>query len=289
MISRSSRFGRWWAAGALALAVGTASAATIQYNDFSSISGLTLNGSAAQAGNVLRLTPATDWQSGSFFSTNKVSLAANASFSTYFQFRFTDPDQGFCDSATTCGADGIVFTVQTVSNNVGGAGGGIGYAGIPNSVGIEFDSWNNGSGDNNSSNHVGLDVNGSVNSIALAEVTEADMNNGQVWNVWIDYNGATQQLEVRMGQSSTRPAAALLSAVRDLAVDLGSTDAFVGFTAGTGASHANHDLLSWQLENRFAPIGTPTNPPGTVPEPMGLALLALALTAAAAAPRLRRR
>jgi len=250
-----------------------AGAAVISYPDFSSVAGLTLNGNAAQVGNVLRVTPATDGQSGSAFSTSTVSLASNASFSTFFQFRFTNPDTGFCDNVggITCGADGLVFVVQTVGNNVGGAGGGIGYAGINNSVGIEFDTWNNGGGDNFSSNHIGIDVNGSVSSVALAEVTEADMNDGDIWNAWIDYNGATNLLEARLTRSATRPATPILSLTRDIAADLGTTNAFVGFTSGTGASHANHDVLTWTLEDRFAPIN------GTVPEPATLALLGIAL------------
>ena len=258
------------AAAAAALTTQVGAALVVNYPDFSDTTGLTINGNAAQVGNVLRVTRALDGQSGSAFATNTVSLASNASFSTFFQFRFTNPDTGFCDSATTCGADGLVFVVQTVGNNVGGAGGGIGYAGIANSVGIEFDTWNNGAGDNFSSNHIGIDVNGSVDSIVLTEVTEADMNNGNVWNAWIDYNGATNLLEARLTRSNTRPAAPILSLIRNLALDLGTTDAFVGFTSGTGSSHANHDVLSWVLEDRFAPIGR-------VPEPMSLLLAGLGL------------
>lgn len=256
-------------AATLTLATGVAGAAVvINYPDFSSVAGLTLNGAAAQAGSVLRVTPAAGSQAGSAFSTVPVSLAANASFSTFFQFRFTNP--GGANDGQGIGADGLVFVVQTVANNVGGGGGGIGYQGIGNSIGIEFDTWNNGGIDAGSSNHVGIDANGSVSSLALASVGEDDMNNGAVWNAWVDYDGASNLLEVRLTQSAVRPAAAILSITRDISLDLGGTNAFVGFTSGTGAAWANHDVLSWVLDNSFAPIGG-------VPEPGVITLLGAAL------------
>lgn len=233
--------------------------ADLNYANFSSVAGLTLNGSASQQGNTLQLTPSSANKSGSAFSTATVGLNNLSSFSTRFQFQISSP-AGIGDSDGT-GADGLVFVVQTVANNVGGAGGGIGYAGISPSLGIEFDTYNNGAGDNNNGNHVGIDLNGSVDSVGTVTPEATRFNDGSVWTAWVDYNGGSGDLEVRYNQTGVRPSGANVSYNLDLATQLGTPNAFVGFTSGTGAGYGDHRILNWQLVADFRPIDEPTSVP----------------------------
>lgn len=250
---------------------GLAHATTISYPNFNSTTGLTINGAAAGINSggqgvvgaggdrVLRLANALN-QGSSAFTTQSVSLANESSFSTFFAFQITS-NIGIGDEDGQ-GADGLCFVVQTVSNTSGGIGGGIGYAGIDRSVAVEFDTYNNGAIDSNNGNHVGVDVDGSVKSVALQTLPtgagNADrLNNGAVWFAWVDYNGVTNDLEVRLASTTNRPAGALLSYNVDLVGVLQQSNAFVGFTAGTGAGGGNHDIIQWQFENDFRPFGVP--------------------------------
>ncbi|HWI64209.1 MAG TPA: L-type lectin family protein [Symbiobacteriaceae bacterium] len=257
------------AAGLLILmlaALGTArptaaATTTVTFGDFSDLSGVVLSGSTAAIANpvsfggqnVLRLTNALS-QAGGAFLQNPIPLidgsGFRASFSTAFQFQITHP-MG-CGEFDAPGADGLVFVVQTASNQYGGVGGGLGYNGILKSVGVEFDTWYNGGVDIDG-NHVGINQNGSVASLSSVHVGAA-MNNGQVWYAWIDYDGSTQNLEVRLAQNSTRPAAPLLSRNMDLPAILEQPNAYVGFTAGTGCGGNDHDIRSWTFTNTYNPI-----------------------------------
>ena len=231
-------------------------AATVTFNDFSDLSEFTLNGSAATIGNpvlfngrqVLRLTD-TYWQAGSAFLTNPITLDSDGSFSTFFRFQITN-SAGFQG-----GADGLVFVVQSMANDaLGTVGGGLGYAGISPSLGIEFDTYDNPPDPDG--NHIAINLDGSVNSVSHYNVPTS-MNNGNVWHAWVDHNGATALLEVRLSETSLRPGDAQLSCTLDLPSILGTSNVFVGFTSATGEDTGDHDILSWQFIDTYNPVPIP--------------------------------
>ena len=234
----------------------TAGATTIVYNGFTNTAGLTINGDAAAINTgsrtVMRVTPSAFFNSGSVFSTSAIAFAPSYGFSTRFTFNFNTPRGG--------GADGLVFVIQPNGNNVGGSGGGIGYGGIKKSLGVEFDSFNNIPIDNGSHNHIGIDLNGSLISLVQNKALPFVFDRGQDLTSWIDYDGSTQIIEVRLSNANIRPLAALLSYKFDLAATIGAPKAFVGFTSGTGGGAANHDLVNWEFRDRFVPIVTAAVP-----------------------------
>lgn len=257
-----------------------ANAATIVYNNFSNTSGLTINGDAAAvntgARTVMRVTPSAFFQSGSVFSSSAIAFGPTYGFSTRFTFNLNRQLGG--------GADGLVFVIQPNANNVGGSGGGIGYKGIGNSLGVEYDTFNNIPIDQGSHNHIGIDLNGSLASLVQNNNLPFILDSARDLTSWIDYNGATKTIEVRLNNSNVRPLSAILSYQFDLAATIGAPKAFVGFTSGTGGGAANHDLVNWEFRDVFSPISQ-----SPVPEPASWVMMIAGFGLVGAATRYRRR
>lgn len=75
---------------------------TINFPDFSSTAGLTLNGSTALAGNLLRLTNASTFQAGTAFANAPIALTQ--SFQSHFQINLS--------GGSAPSADGLTFIIQ---------------------------------------------------------------------------------------------------------------------------------------------------------------------------------
>lgn len=255
---------------------------TFKYDDFTNSGLIKLDGQNGYAKiindsstgwkDVIRLTPTTGGK-GTAYYKNYVSLANDRSFSTYFTFKIIP---------VGAGADGMVFILNTDTNEFGSGGGGMGYAGMDNSIGIEFDTYDNShdwgggtpsntygddglesSGTASQWSHIAVNVNGDINNpVATASNTEIGYHfkDQSLYHVWIDYDGLTDTLEVRINQNSNeRPATAIISTPLDLAGILKQDEIYAGFSATTGGSKESHDIYQWYFNNDFTPIDIVNN------------------------------
>jgi fibronectin type 3 domain-containing protein len=216
---------------------------------------LTYNGKAIINGIVAQLTDGGTNEAGSFFSTNKVTVS---NFSTFFTFQLLN--------GTNPIADGITFCIQGVGNTaLGPTGGGLGYGpdvtggtgGIPTSIAVKFDLYNN-QGEGNDS--TGLYTNGAaptnVGSIDLTS-TGIDLHSQHVFDVAMNYDGAT--LHVTITDASTGGSATQSYSI-NIPGTVGGNTAYVGFTGGTGGLTAIQDIVTWTFTPTAAtPPAAPTN------------------------------
>ena len=219
----------------------------ILFSDFSSTSGLDLNGDASGNVNngidppVLRLVPASMEQVGSTFLTSLVDIT---SFSTTFTFRISNVG-GIQDFFGQTGADGLTFAIQRGSSTaLGNGGGGIGYGDIGPSVAVEFDTWYNDAlnsptiSDPADSNHLGIDTNGNLMSLVTTAVG-GQFDDGNLHFASINYDGTTLVAQID---------GTMVSHVIDIPGIVGGNHAFVGFTAATGGAWGDHDIVSWGID-----------------------------------------
>lgn len=290
--------------GALAT---SAQAVTFSYADFADTTGLQINGDAAAANiagrDVMRLTPPQGGQGGSVYNTQAISLSADYGFSTRFTFNIGSNN---VNQYGEIGADGIAFVIQTVSNNVGGIGGGLGYAGVSPSVEVEFDTYSNGgtdprlngSGSLTGNDHIAIMQNGDPNNHLAYVITSPtlELNSGRDITAFIDYDGATNLMQVRWSTDGLRPDDPGLSYSIDLASRFGTDPVYVGFSGSTGADWSAQDIVNWSFNDTYNPITTaPTetvpagsSAPGGVPEPATWVMMLAGFGAIGAAVRRRR-
>lgn len=145
------------------------------------------------------------------------------------------------------GADGIVFVVQDVCIGAGGLGLGIGYGGFPgNSLGIEFDTYENAGGDVNdpSFDHIAVSQDGNVNHLfnLLGPIqmhpSNANVEDGNWYNYTIKYTASTNLIEVFFdGSLRLNYFIDIVNTVLD-----GNPYAYWGFTSATGGFSAPNSL-----------------------------------------------
>jgi hypothetical protein len=207
----------------------------IPTSNFSSTLPIQNNGSASYTNSILQLTPNTTSQAGSAFYTSQVRIV---NFSTQFNLRF--------DSTN---ADGATFCIQPSSiTSLGGSGGSLGYGGIANSVAIRFDSYNNAGGIFSTDVLTGGTIPGDLAGSGNLNTTFG-LTAGTTWNflVRVNYNGTTLSYTIQnfnnLNQSFTS------NRTINIGTTIGSSNAFVGFTAGTGGATETCSIVSWNWSN----------------------------------------
>ena len=210
--------------------------ANFNIKSFSSKSKIVVNGSAKLESGLLRLTDKTDGQAaGSAFYSKPINFKSDTSFETSFQFQIDDFPWGF------------VFMVQNDPRKDGSIGNfqtGLGYGGISKSVAVEFDTFADNSSDPDS-NHIGVNQNGSIESIKTVPAF-FDIDNGEVVYAWVDYNGKNDKLDVFLSNRPSKSKNPLLSTKIDIPSVVGKK-AYVGFSAG--GSSDNQDVLQWKFSS----------------------------------------
>ncbi|HYE62140.1 MAG TPA: PQQ-dependent sugar dehydrogenase [Phycisphaerales bacterium] len=246
---------------ALALTlVAPAALADFNFATFPNANGLSLVGAASiNGGATLRLNAAAANSVGAAWHTTPQAVADG--FTTTFNFRIHTLAGG--------GADGFAFVIQNSAVNAVGLGGcRIGYHDMPNSVVVEFDTFQSGTCDagtvnDPNGNHVSIHTRGQQpNSAEEAasigiNTTLGSLSNGSVQTCKVTYvpgvGGGNGVMSVFVGDMTTPKITASINLATTLALNQGR--AWVGFTGATGGSTEIHDIQAWSFTE-----GAPAQP-----------------------------
>lgn len=193
--------------------------------DCDKIKKFTMNGDTYQNGEAcFIITENKASKSGSVWSNFKIDLVDD--FTVEFDLYM---------GANIGGADGVVFAMQGSCTSAGGSGSSLGYGGINNSLGIEFDTYENGDKSDPVSDHVAIVSNGDPDhgsSTNLAGPYDTGNLEDNAWHsVVIDWFSGTNTLRI------TFDGTPILSYTGDVITDqfAGDSQVFWGLTGGTGA------------------------------------------------------
>ncbi len=222
----------------------------------------------------LVMTTGTFQASSIFLKEQLKANEVNPGFSTYFVMNVYRLNPG--------PADGYVFVIAADSNSLGASGGGLGYTGISNSVGVEFDFYDNG-GENLASSDIFTNGQSSASAGAVFDGSYinqwATKSAGQLvraFHTWIEYDHLNTRIELRVAPSNeenpsinrpSRPVNALISRVTNLTQI--SNYFYAGFTAATGGLAQQMTLKSWYLSNSYIAGGIDPNSPNNVVDSQG--------------------
>jgi hypothetical protein len=223
-------------------------------------------------GSSFRLTSNRPFQRGAVWFPIKQYVAGG--FLATFQFQMTG--LGADRPGIEVGADGFAFVIQNYSLQLPRLPGGfLGYHCIPNSLAVEFDTYNNRNeayfdgclnridaffdpdGNHISVHTLGTLPNSSSESYSRGRRSVIPLlNDGTPHLVQILYRpgNLTIYLDNMANPFLEVPGLDLTTTLNLRDPSLGNGYAWLGFTAGTGAAFQNHDILNWNVRSLASPI-----------------------------------
>jgi hypothetical protein len=196
-VESNSKRTLWSVTALLAIGFASASAGVID-EDFNAglPAGATLHGSASATGTAIQLTPFAFSQLGGLSFTDQDAGFGVLNFVAEFDFQMTGGSGG---------ADGISLSFSRL-----GVVGAAGEEGIGSGLALGLDTWNNGAGDDFSSNHASLRFDGFL--VAVNSALPLDLNDGGIHHarmefdmglvdVYLDPDGATPETQIFFGEA----------------------------------------------------------------------------------------
>ncbi|XP_027335225.1 L-type lectin-domain containing receptor kinase VIII.2-like [Abrus precatorius] len=186
------------------------------------------------------LTRPSPSSSGLLLRRKSFPFSHHTSFSTHFSF-----------SVSPAAGDGLILVL--VPGDFSGAFRGNDSFGVSldsKYVAVEFDTSKDDNVGDVNANHVGIDV-GSLVSVAVANVSSVNLvlNSGEKLNAWVDYEGRSKVLEVRLSKwGEPRSSLPIVSHSIDLFEIWGRNTVFVGISSSNGANSVQVvSVYSWKF------------------------------------------
>ena len=255
---RNGRLGVFVLVAAIVLVVGAAAQAGFVISDFSTAS-VQLNGNATLDGTALAVTPQANSQRGSVFHTDLQKIDGN--FTSTFEFQISPITGG------NGGADGVLMVIQNDprgTSALGDDGGNRGYFdrnndgdAIIRSVAVGFKTY---SSDDMviyvNESAVNADENTAANDQVNAPFTAATPS---TLTGTVTYDAGTDDLSFVVSGGGLTTTTLSYTLPKSLSDILGSTEGYVGFTAGTGGANARHLIETWEFLNADATLTSDTS------------------------------
>ncbi|KAL7136417.1 hypothetical protein ABFS83_10G029200 [Erythranthe nasuta] len=243
---------------------------------------ITLNGVALIDNNgILRLTNETSRQLGHAFYASPIQFknsttGAVSSFSTCFVISI-HPEY------PRLGGHGLAFTVAPTKELKSALPSQ--YLGLLNSsnggnssnhiFAVEFDTVQDFEFGDINDNHVGIDINSLKSNVSAAAAyfsgddgsvkNDLNLKGGKPIVAWVEYDSATNLVNVTLSLSSTKPRIPVLSLQVDLS-PIFQENMFIGFSASTGLLASSHYILGWSFkmngETKSLDLGSLPSVPG---------------------------